>query len=224
MGRVTPGPSSVDSRDEWVDTVHATIAGRGYALLPAMGQVEWERRIRRLGVIIDITRVELNPAVGTYLCQPGEVPMHSDHPDAEWIAWWCERADPQGTPQLLSDSLAVVGALDDASRRILTQTRVVARYRSRAPARMFPILRETSGGWRLFFAPWLEPESSDVPVQDAWRQLVEAVERSRQSRLEVRLGAGEILLIDNGRMLHGRPPLDPDSPRCLVRAWLQARR
>ena len=221
---MNPGPSAVDSRDEWVDAIHAAIAGRGYALLPAIGQEEWDRRISSLGVILDTTSVELNPAIGTYLCQPGEVPMHSDHPDAELIAWRCERADPQGTPQLVCDSLSVVGALDDAARRILTQTRVVARFRSRAPAMMFPILRQAGGGWRLFFAPWLEPESGDVLVREAWRQLVEAVERSRESCLEVRLGAGEILLIDNGRMLHGRPPLAPESSRCLVRTWLRAHR
>lgn len=221
MGRVTTMPSSVDSLDEWVDTIHATIAGRGYALLPAMGQVEWQALVSRLGTIIDTTSVQLHPGINTYLSQPGEVPLHSDHPDAEWIAWRCECPDPNGTPQLLCDSHSLVASLGVDAHRALLRARVSARYRTGMAARPFPVLRESVGGSRLFFAPWLAPDSTEAAIQEAWRQLAEAASSSLGSCIRVLLRAGEVLIIDNHRMLHGRPPLLPHSPRRLRRFWLR---
>lgn len=220
---MTPDPAGLDCIDGLLDGSLSMIAGRGYSLLPAMAPEEWNALVCRLGDVLDTARVELKPAARTYLSRPEEVPMHSDHPDADWIAWRCERPDPHGTPQLLCDSLALVDSLDEGTRRVLMSARVHARYRSGMPARPFPILSEASDGWRLFFAPWLEPDSTHGGVLGAWRRLTEAVESSRGSFTKVQLRAGEGLIIDNGRMLHGRPPLISGSPRLLFRTWLRLR-
>ncbi len=221
MDRVRKESSGVPGWDDRIQRIRDAIAGRGHVLLPAMGREEWTALIRRLGEILDTTRVELNPFVSTYLCQPGEVPLHSDHPDAELISWRCERPDPRGTPQLLCDSRAVVDALDVETRQVLMRTRVSARYRGDGVAKSCPVLKDTTDGLRLFFAPWLEPDTGDPVVRDAWRRLAEAVESSRGTSSRVAPGSGEVLVIDNGRMLHGRPALAPGSPRCLQRAWLR---
>ncbi len=201
--------------------IAATIASRGFVRLPAMSLHAYRSLASVLGDVVDETRVRLRPETSTYLCQPEAVPMHTDHPDAHYIAWRCEVEDADGCPQLLCDGRMILAALDPAVVDALGEARLPARYRAGLQATECPVVSWRAGAPCLFFAPWVEPVSTGGMDAQALRRLRDAVQSHAAAYAErVLLRAGEVLIIDNSRMLHGRPALSPGSRRCLHRLWI----
>lgn len=202
--------------------IAATIASRGFVLLPAMAPKAYRAMADGLGDVIDETRVRLRAKTSTYLCQPGAVPMHTDHPDAHCIAWRCEVQDADNCPQLLCDGRMVLAALDPSVVKTLGEARLPARYRAGLPATECPVVRWRAGVPCMFFAPWVGLVSTGVMDAQAFELLRDAVEARAAVHAErVLLRSGEVLIVDNTRMLHGRPALSPRSRRCLHRLWIQ---
>lgn len=68
----------------------------------------------------------------------------------------------------------------------------------------------------LFYAPWLAASAqSDAAVALLMQRIENAPVDHR-----IALKAGDVLFLDNGRMLHGRDSLDVGSPRWLTRYWI----
>lgn len=195
------------------------LAQQGYAVVPGHTDVEAvERLLDGLGVIVHRTLVQVRPGIGTYLNSPPAVPLHTDHPAVDWIAWWCERQDALDGASSLVDAHQVVQALDRVTRTSLERVRLACpslndRATGEEPGR-HPLLTPR----RVYFAPWLQPKQSSTA--HAWRTWTAAVAAAQ--RIHVRLQPGDTLVIDNRRMLHGRGALAEDSRRALRRYWVRA--
>lgn len=190
----------------------------GFVVLRDIGSpTEFERALAELGEVVLRTPVELRPNVGTYLCRSAAVPLHTDHPDVDVVAWWCERQDEQDGASILVDALAVIAGLDERTRTALGGVPVPCPTLARVaggPCAAERTVVSASGG--VYFAAWLSPTRSGMAA--VWRELAQRVEDA--PRREVRLGPGEALFVDNRRMLHGRRALAEGSTRRLCRAWL----
>jgi hypothetical protein len=169
------------------------------------------------GSVCDETIVAVHPNARTYVSGHGAIPFHSDHPDVDFIEWHCERQDPADGATLLLDAQAIVLALPAAIRELLRRTLLpFAPLDGRALGALAPVLDERG----VFYAPWLEPIG---PASlDGLLAFREALLR-QTAPIEIRLRAGEALVVDNRRMLHGRRAIAPDSPRRLERRWRQHR-
>ena len=79
----------------------------------------------------------------------------------------------------------------------------------------YPVLRQDGDGaeW-VYFTPWM----TDGQSSPAFRKFIQALEATPP--LTLRLYPGESLLIDNGRILHGRSALGGDKDRLLIRRWI----
>jgi len=61
-------------------------------------------------------------------------------------------------------------------------------------------------------------------VLDPFPELKASLQQRAASHLiKIRLRRGDLLIIDNGRILHGRGELRSDSKRELLRAWIRRR-
>ena len=170
-----------------------------------------------LGAIIDDVRVEIVPGDTAYLAQPGEMPFHTDHPLADIIGWRCEVQDEGFGASLLVDGRAVLAALDARRRRDLAGVQLPARRGPGEAEVPTPIV--TGEDERLFFTPWLRPLFLSWDGRFALAAFRDALAHAPHA-LEVRLAPGELLFIDNHRMLHGRGPLPQESKRRLRRLWI----
>ncbi|MCS6799483.1 MAG: TauD/TfdA family dioxygenase [Myxococcota bacterium] len=174
-----------------------------------------------LGRVVETALVELRAGVGSFLASPGPVPLHTDHPVADVIGWWCERQDPVGGAMRLLDGWDVVARLDTGTQRTLRDTHLCASAHPGAEPSIHPVWTDGHGGARLFYAPWLLPVVPSARRARALAELERALRAaSATSSLAVRLQPGEALWIDNHRILHGRGALDPRSPRRLHRVWV----
>lgn len=204
-------------------TILLALRKAGVCKLPAMTDTEYRVLVAALGRPWAETVVALRPDVRTYLCQADAVPFHTDHPDADLMSWRCERPDANDGAQLLLDGWAVLDACGASVRESLRHAHLQVRERGGSPPSRVPVLRTTDLGDRLLFAPWLRPTDTDPRSTGAFDALCrEVVAASSTQHLSVTLAEGEVLIIDNGRMLHGRGPLPPGSERLLRRFWITA--
>ena len=172
--------------------------------------------LHELGDIVDKTTVRQRRGATTYLVGCDAVPLHTDHPEADFVAWCCEAQDARDGASVLADGHAILqamGARVDALRGVELHVPVqLARQR-----------RERCAVWdgrRLYWAPWYRV----VRASDAGRRalaLFTSLLAMGLGHRRIRLVAGELLVVDNGRWLHGRDRLSHGSDRLLRRYWLR---
>jgi hypothetical protein len=177
---------------------------------------------RELGDVIDDTPVRVVPGKRTYLASPGAIPLHTDYPDADLIAWRCESQDDDDGASLLLDGRDVVRALDAPTREALTRAMLPAMVRLGDEPLPTPILSGTGDLASIFYAPWLEPVGRPDAALEPLRAFRRAVEQTQPTAH--RLAPGDVLLVDNHRVLHGRGRILERSARRLRRLWIRTRR
>ena len=176
------------------------------------------RLVNALGEVLIQTEVCLNPKVHTWLAQPDPIPAHTDHPDVDRIVWRCERQDPIDGAQLLVDTSAILDALGDAADALHDVTLGVPALLELQPSARRAMLDEDG----VYWSPWQDVDARTPEAAEAltsWRALL----ASGVGATRIRLDPGDVLVIDNRRILHGRGALPPGSQRLLRRWWVKRR-
>ena len=187
----------------------------GWTILRPQGRDALLAELAQLGPVIQTTEVTPRANAKAALATDKEMQLHTDHPRARWISWECVRQSSEGGYSLLKDTKpaldSLTGSERDELRSLAIRTHVVFPDDTGA----YPVLRKDGNGadW-VYFTPWM----TDGQSSPAFRKFLQALEAS--PTLSVRLYPGESLLIDNGRMLHGRSALDGDKDRLLIRRWI----
>lgn len=198
---------------------------RGFALLAEpLDDAAFVAFARALGPIVDDTPVRLIAGKRTYLASPDPIPMHTDHPMADLVAWRCEAQDAQDGASLLVDGFEVLRDLEPDHSEALAQIELPAMVRLGDEALPTPILSQRNDRMHFFFAPWLDPIGRPTEGTAALRKLRQAIDRRLEDAAAVRLEPGQVLLVDNHRVMHGRGRLLVDSARRLRRLWVRAPR
>ncbi len=176
-----------------------------------------------LGEPVGQETIAIREGAHAYVARPGSVPLHTDHPAVDYVAWWCESQDEVDGASHLLDARPVVDALPSFRRAELHSVHLLCPpLEGGPPTQREPVLRDHRGTTAVFCSPWLR--SVEVERQgclDEFRTRISVAAR-RYTR-SIRLRAGEALVIDNRRILHGRGAIDPASPRRLQRVWLRRR-
>jgi alpha-ketoglutarate-dependent taurine dioxygenase len=142
----------------------------------------------------------------------GESPLHMDFVNAqnppEFVLLYCQRDDPMGGGSTLVASTTALDQLPTATRDRLGQSifsdgRVVNLHNIGMDINPFAVA-PSEGQWRLRYTGQLLRTELPDHALSALREL-EAALRSQLSTL--RLEAGEAILLDQRRVLHGRAPL-----------------
>lgn len=221
------GPTAMSLVEDLRDTVDAGLHERGYAhVVGPLDEGDYRDLAEALGQVVGVERIALRADAHAYVAKPGPVPLHTDQPEVEIIGWHCIRQDEHDGASLLLDTWPVVNALDEELRATLQEVLLVTPSLQGGPPSMtWPVLKRAERGDAVFCSPWLR---SAVPL----REHEEALERFRlrltdairTARISIRLAPGDALMVDNGRVLHGRGAIGIDSRRCLLRVWARRRR
>jgi L-asparagine oxygenase len=151
-----------------------------------------------------------------------EMAFQESAPDA--LAILCLRASASPPTTGFCDMRSLWNTLGAEEQLLLQETEFSFRYTGPDKAREFfdlrcPLAKPEPGGLRFqydFGAGGVTPEHDDA--------LTVFRERMASSVSELTLAAGDLVLIDNRRMVHGRSPMSPDYAggerwlqRCLLR-------
>lgn len=206
------------------DSINDQLRMRGHARVRVTGASEYLALCDALGTVTHTTEVRIRPGIRQYTALPDAVPFHTDHPNADVVAWFCLEQDAVGGATLLLDIADVLEHLSAAVSYSLTTVQLPV-LRSQISR---PILsRDMSGRPRVYwlpaFAQGLKPQLStrEVRAIDEFATVLNAL-RSAAFTTRVRLAVGEALFIDNGRLLHARNSIDAGSTRFLLRAYVES--
>lgn len=179
---------------------------------------------RQLGTVWSELRVFVEPSSRRFVMSPRPVPFHTDSVRANLCAWHC--VTPCRTPvtNLYLDARVAFAHLDADDQRLAERLRCADLMDDLPPAArpLVPVVEPRGAAPSRFF--WLPPQLQ-VPTDPRERAVAaRLIERFRgddpAALVGVELGAGEVVIVDNHRMLHGRGALPPDSPRELHRLWI----
>lgn len=172
--------------------------------------------LSRVGEVVEQTQVRQVEGATTYLRGHHAVPLHTDHPEARIVAWWCESQAKRDGASLLADGNAVLSLMGD-------QIEALQQVQQRVPPQLPRQVLRTAPVWsgtRLYFAPWFPVSQATDAGRRALRTFRSLLAMGAGHK-RVRLQPGDLLLVDNGRWLHGRDKLDTQNDRLLHRFWLQ---
>jgi alpha-ketoglutarate-dependent taurine dioxygenase len=194
----------------------------GLLVLRQCGPDAFHATLAVLGAVIQKERVALRAGAHAYLAKPGAVPLHTDHPEAKWVAWYCEAQDANDGANQLLDARPVIEALSPGRRATLHTAQLQCpRVEGGPPVLTYPVLKVGERGERLFCSPWLRAVGGDLVHQSAIDELrTRLKERTETHSVFVQLKPGDALVIDNGRVLHGRGQISETSRRVLHRRWV----
>jgi len=181
--------------------------------------------ISHLGYTImenDVRIVRTNPALVT---SSEGLPPHTDHHLSHYILWHCITQDSQGGQSIMVDGLRIFRAMSSEIRECLRSIHLKEHAIFKGDLGYHPLIYETSIGDRIYYSVlfeptgfWLAKERLSKEQKLAFDAFNEAVKEATPEC--IKLNPGECLVVDNGRMLHGRTAILDDSNRLLKRYWI----
>lgn len=198
-----------------IAAIRAGLKRDGLAACPVKREAVWGV-LSGIGQIVEQTRVRQIEGARTYLCGHDEVPLHTDHPEARWVAWWCEAQAGRDGASVLADGQAVISLMGE-------QADALEEVEQHVPPQLPRQVLETAPVWngeRIYFAPWyplVRTTSAGSRAVEFFKSLLAMGFGHRR----IRLLSGDLLVVDNGRWLHGRDKLERRNGRFLHRFWLQ---
>ena len=173
--------------------------------------------LSEIGDVVEETWVRQHAGASTYLSGCEAVPLHTDHPEASWVAWWCDVQARCDGANVLADGQIVLGSMGEEEAESL---RGVELY---VPPQLPRQILDSASVWdgrQLYYAPWypvVRPPSGGRRALEMFIPLLAMGFGHRR----IRLRPGEMLVIDNGRWLHGRDRIEDGNGRSLRRFWLR---
>ncbi len=169
-----------------------------------------------IGEIVEQTQVRQIKGATTYLCGHETVPLHTDHPEALVVAWWCESQAARDGASVLADGHAVISLMGEQAQALQEVEQHVPPQLPRQVLRTAPVW----SGTQIYYAPWYPI----LRATDAGRRALEtfrAFLAMGVGHKRIRLQPRDLLVVDNTRWLHGRDKLEKQNDRVLRRFWLQ---
>jgi hypothetical protein len=191
----------------------------------ALDRAEFDSIIERIGAVIAKERIQLRPGAHAYVAKPGRVPLHTDHPDVDFIAWHCVEQDRDDGASLLLDTRPILAAMQSESpanyQRLFETSLVCPPLAGGPPTLQRAVLRSDRAGTHLFCSPWLTAVDNSDGRGEALAELRERLSSAAKTGCVAhRMQRGGAVIVDNRRVLHGRAAIAEDSKRQLRRVWI----
>lgn len=197
----------------------ATLSEKGYIHLTTQSAEQVGALIKPLGKVFFTTDVKVMPNSKSLVTSARPLDVHTDHHRARWILWHCLEQTDIGGENILVDAIQAYQTLDPADKKMLLQVMLLEHKIFDKGMDFYPLVQEYNGNLKFYYSFWLAdkdmPESQKAAFT-AFRKAVDAQEPST-----IRLEQGDVLIVDNHRILHGRRIIDGHQKRLLKRFWIE---
>lgn len=197
----------------------AKISQTGFIHLKWSEYKNTEKILNQFGEVIQQTEIRENPKSTRLLASNKPMGFHTDHYSAKYIAWFCNSQSSLGGTSLLLDTTDVIGAMSPNALSQLQYVLVRTHQIFYSDKLSLPLLSFDECAPSVYYAKWLVNNPSDIKTHKALQQFEELLENTEP--IKVMLSEGDLLIIDNHRMLHGRDGFPEKSNRWLTRYWLK---
>ncbi|MES2823535.1 MAG: TauD/TfdA family dioxygenase [Pseudomonadota bacterium] len=193
------------------------LMSRGYTVINGIESGEYLNISESLGTVFDVQEISYLPGKNAKLHSCQAMSLHSDHPDANFVSWYCVSQSDIGGESLLLDFQDIAAHLSEKQLDDLRQVEVKFPTLEHKGFAVTTLLSKAG----LYYSGWLiDPvfRGATKPcVLEVFEHLLEAL-----PKISIRLEIGQSLIINNKRMLHGRSAFQGEgSRRSLIRHWIQ---
>ncbi len=195
------------------------IADKGYSHLKFPDLKNPEEIISSLGQVIQQTEIKENPKSTRLLASNQGMHFHTDHYAAKYIAWFCNSQSATGGRSLLLDTKNILKHFSESTSALLQEVTVKTHRVFYTDKLSLPLLSLNEDETKVYYAQWLVNIPDSVKHQKALSKFEEEVKSAEPIKLL--LSEGDLLIIDNHRMLHGREAFPQHSDRWLTRYWIK---
>jgi len=197
--------------------VFSSIEGCGYWFSAAVSPGEAEAIIQGLGIVLLVTDVTVRPGKALVTSDQA-LDYHTDHHRADFICWHCIEQTDQGGETMLLDSYQLLAGLPPATAAKLRQIQLHEHKVFNGDQERFPLLSKRFDRDKLYYSFWMLKGGVQQELKAAFMEFKRLTEEA--SPIRFKLQPGDFLIIDNGRMLHGRTAIQGHKPRHLRRFWI----
>ncbi len=198
------------------------LASRGYVYLRSWSSVAnaptADAMAASFGNVLQVTDVKAQVSSSALVTSCEELAVHTDHSRARYIMWHCVEQSDEGGETVLVDTQPILEAMTSAEREALKQVYLTEHRVFRDDPSRIPLLRTLKGEDRVYYSFWLLEDTVPFASQTSLARFQNALKTA--PRMALRLEPGDVLIIDNHRMLHGRTAIGHGDKRHLVRYWI----
>lgn len=188
----------------------------GWVHLTNQTETELANICEQLGEIIFTTEVIVKPDSKSMVTSARGLNLHTDHPQAKYIVWFCYKQTDSGGQSILLDAESIFRQLSSDEQEALHKIYLKEHKVFSDDKEFYPLVETTNGKRKFYFSFWLTKESDrQNPALLRFRQLIE-----QSSVTTITLQPNDILIVDNHRILHGRTEIKGTQDRHLRRFWI----
>ena len=155
---------------------------------------------------------------------PAAIDFHTDHVSAEIAAWYCLEREIDGGAMQFLDLAPVAEALSEDELNALARVRVPDNA-VWTEGGDIPLCTAEGERWAFHYVPWLDLKVPDAEAKRALDRFEAGVRQAKTtSVIELDLLPGELVFVDNHRIMHGRAAIPTNSRRHLKRLWIRSGR
>lgn len=200
-----------------VDEVVTEVKSKGWSRFSSTN-IDLQDLICRLGFIIMENDVSIDKKSRSLVRSSKPLPPHTDHHLAHYILWHCHRQDSEGGFSIIVDGLQIFQEMDSEQKELLKDIDLMEHCVFKDDLQHHPMIQKTEDGLRIYYSFWMVDNNLSREQKEAFEAFNTRVRDAEP--IKFRLEPEECLIIDNGRVLHGRSSLSPDSDRLLKRYWI----
>jgi len=188
----------------------------GWAHLNCKTEDELKEICDQLGEIIFTTEVVVKPESKSMVTSVKGLNFHSDHPKANYIVWFCYKQTDGGGHSILLDAEKAFAKLSASDKTALEQIKLKEHKVFADDREFYPLVEKVDGRRKFYFSFWLvnERDRENKSLLNFHQAIVDT------EYTELTLEEGDILIVDNDRILHGRTPITGSQDRHLRRFWI----
>jgi hypothetical protein len=202
------------------ETIHHDLKAKGFTKIEYSPNSNIADYFESLGEVIFKTEIKENPSSTRLLASNNKMGLHTDHQKARYIAWFCHSQSAFGGESLLIDALELIKSYSEDTKNLLSEIMVKNHNVFYGDKLSYPILNlnENNEPCSIYYSPWLVNEPGCIKHKKVLKKFETSLETIEP--IQILLTEGDLLIIDNHRMLHGRAGFPTASNRWLTRYWL----
>ncbi len=154
---------------------------------------------------------------------PAEIGFHTDHVSAEIAAWYCLERESDGGAMQFIDLAPIANGMTEDELGALERVRVPDNA-VWSEGGDIPLCARQNGQWVFHYVPWFALKAPDGAAKLALEKFEAGIEQAKSTDLiELDLAPGELVFVDNHRVMHGRAAIPLNSRRHLKRFWIRSK-
>jgi hypothetical protein len=207
-------------KKERTNFYNSQLVENGYVHVPFSRDNDLEVILNELGKIIQVTEIKESEKSSRFLLSNRFINFHTDHYKAKFIVWFCNSQSSIGGESLLIDSSKIIERFNQIELKLLSEIFVdnhIVFYgdEPKVPIIQFNDIEVINS---IFYADWLIDKQLGLQHKSILEKFQNQIDSVKQTK--ILLSEGDILIINNNRMLHGRNSFPKNSNRWLTRYWI----